>query len=180
MICGEQIMRWSDWSPFLDEGGVNVAAYDNLSAISESSNHQFHHLRIAKAPKIDSGSDAERMTALCSRALPKSLWLLLQLAVHFKCYDPRDKVYALLSLAETGATGIEADYAMPLSQLMCRVMTNVHSESPPQSLHQISVQCGRLKILMGLEPDFPWGLDEFVAAVNHPDMSSHFLLLYRQ
>lgn len=88
------------------------------------------------------------------------------MAVHLKCYDPRDKVYALLSMAETGAEGIDADYAMPLPQLMCRVLSNVHVDSPPQSLHQISAQCKRLKILMGLRLNYPWDADEYLAAMG--------------
>jgi len=178
LMCGDSIMRWSDWSPAMIEDGVDLVAFDEWSF--ESSDRQVFQPGIRDAPDIASGSDAERMITLCSGLLPKSLWLLMQLAVHLNCYDPRDKVYALLSLAETGAEGIEADYAMPLPQLMCLVLSNVHSESAPQSLHQVSVQCKRLKVLMGLEPDFPWGADEYLTAVGRPDLSWPFLLHYRQ
>jgi hypothetical protein len=88
------------------------------------------------------------------------------------CYDPRDKVYALLSMAKSGADGIEADYTMTLPQLMNRVLSNLHSRSPPTSAGDVAIRCARLKAMMGLEPDFPWGADDYLAAERFTQMST--------
>jgi hypothetical protein len=87
---------------------------------------------------------------------------------HLRCYDPRDNVYALLSIAKTGTTGINADYAMPLPQLMNLVLTDLHSSNPPRTVHDIAIRCNHLKLLMGLGPDFPWCADDYLAATD-PD-----------
>lgn len=110
-------------------------------------------------------SAAQRMMHLCS-GTPTSLWLLLQVTSHLECHDRRDKVYSLLSMAKTGSEGIDADYAMSLPQLMNLVLMNLHSSNPPGTVHQIAIQCSRLKSLMGLEPDFPWCADDYLAAAD--------------
>ena len=107
---------------------------------------------------------AARMLELCGQNTPSSLWLLLQVTQHLDCYDPRDKVYALLSMAKSGADGIEADYEMPLPGLMNLVLRNLYSTSQPPSAGDVAVRCARLKAMMGLERDFPWGADDYLAA----------------
>lgn len=106
------------------------------------------------------------MLRLCSQRMPTSLWMLLQVTSHLHCYEPRDKVYALLSIAKTGALGIDADYAMPLPQLMNLVLSNLHLSNPPWTVHQIAIQCKRLKSMMGLKPDFPWGASDYLATAD--------------
>lgn len=69
-------MRWSDWTPSIDED-VDITAWEDLPESDDLSDLQIHHPWIAGPPPIFSGSDAERMLALCSRTLPRSLWLLM-------------------------------------------------------------------------------------------------------
>ena len=115
-------------------------------------------------PGLMRHSAAARMVELCGQNTPTSLWILLQFTQHLNCYDPRDKVYALLSIAKSGADGIEADYTMSLPELMNRVLSNLHSTSPPTSAGDVAIRCTRLKAMMGLEPGFPWGADDYFAA----------------
>jgi hypothetical protein len=109
-------------------------------------------------------SVATRMLLLCGQNAPTSLWLLLQVTQHLNCYDPLDKVYALLSLAKSGAEGIEADYTLPLPELMNRVLINLYATGQPPSAGDLAIRCARFKIMMGLEPCFPWGADDYFAA----------------
>jgi hypothetical protein len=109
-------------------------------------------------------SVAARMVELCGQNTPTSLWLLLQLTQHLDCYDPRDKVYALLSMAKSGHEGIDADYTMPLPQLMNRVLGNSYSTSQHPSASDVAIRCARLKAMMELEPGFPWGADDYFTA----------------
>jgi hypothetical protein len=73
-------------------------------------------------------------------------------------------VYALLSLVKSGADGIEADYTLSLPELMNLVLRNLYSTSDPPSTGDVAASCARLKATMGLEPDFPWGADDYFAA----------------
>jgi hypothetical protein len=115
-------------------------------------------------------SAAARMVQLCGQNTPTSLWLLLQLTQHLHCYDSRDKVYALLSMAKSGRDGIDADYIMPLPELMNRILRNLYSTSQPPCASDVAVRCARLKAMMGLEPGFPWGASDYLAAerLAHP------------
>jgi hypothetical protein len=126
-----------------------------------------HEARSTRLLKL---SVAAKMVELSSKNIPTSLWLLLQLTQHLDCYDPRDRVYALLSMAKSGHDGIDADYTMPLPQLMNLVLRNSYSTSQAPSASAVAVRCARLRAMMGLEPEFPWGADDYFAAerLAHP------------
>ena len=48
---------------------------------------------------------------------------------------------------------------------MHRVLRNSYATCPHQNeQHDVAIRCARLKEMMGLEPDFPWGADEYFAA----------------
>lgn len=123
-------------------------------------------------------STAQRMVDLCSGGTPTSVCLLLQVTEHLECYDRRDKVYSLLSMAETGCEGIEADYELPLPRLMHRVLYNLHASCKPSSAREIAIRCARLKDIMGFTQ--PWGADDYLAeekevvrgAISKDDQSS--------
>ena len=115
-------------------------------------------------PGLMRHSAAARMVELCGQNTPTSLWILLQFTQHLNCYDPRDKVYALLSIAKSGADGIEADYTMSLPELMNRVLRNLYSTSQPPSAGDLAIRCSRLKAMMGLKRGFPWGANDYLAA----------------
>lgn len=153
LMCGTTTMGWDWFGSQLMGNGVYSHRADEF--ISDA--FDFDQAR---------QSAAATMLMLCSRRMPTSLWTLLQLTSHLHCYDPRDKVYALLSIARTGADGIDADYAMPLPQLMHLVLRNFHSSNSPQSVHHIAIQCERLKAMMGLESDSPWCADDYLAAAD--------------
>ena len=144
LMCGDEVIRFAE----LAESLTNLSGYRQTRG-------GFSTLVIHSA--------AARMVRLCDQKAPTSLWLLLQLTQHLDCYDPHDKVYALLSIAESGHGDIDADYTVPLSELMNRVLSNLYSRSRIPSAGEAAIRCARLKAMMGLEPDFPWGADEYLA-----------------
>jgi len=82
------------------------------------------------------------MTFRLLRLPPKmSLWSLLASTSHLRCVDPRDKAYAVLSIADTGEQGIQADYTIPVPVLLNRILVNEHNIKAPESLHQVGKQC---------------------------------------
>lgn len=146
LMCGDEVI----WFAELAESLTNLAP-GTAKLEAESSRLVVH-------------SAAARMVRLCDQKAPTSLWLLLQLTQHLDCYDPHDKVYALLSMAKSGHHGIDADYAMLLPQLMNRVLNNSYPTSQPPSAGDVAVRFARLRTMMGLNPEFPWGADDYFAA----------------
>jgi hypothetical protein len=161
LMCGPRTLEWDDFGKILTSGNSIVSPKPTSRSTLEGSDGA----RLKVSQHVELGA-ATRMLALCSDATPSSLWLLLQVTSHLDCYDPRDKIYTLLSMAKTGCEGIDADYELPLSMLMHRVLSNLHATQRPQSAREVGIHCARLKALMGLEPDFPWGADEYIAAMR--------------
>jgi len=163
LACGPHKLDWELFVTILYEAAMGIRGDTPSSRKS-----RLLTLDVAKrnTPIYGKLSSATKMIDLCSGATPSLLWLLLQLTSNLNYYDPRDKVYSLLSLATTGCEGIDADYELPLPRLMHRVLRNSYVNCPPQNVHDISVRCARLKGTMGLGPDFPWGVDEFLAVEN--------------
>jgi hypothetical protein len=151
-ICGDEVTRFAELAKLLNNMAPDTAK------------------REAESSRLFRQSVAARMVGLCGQNTPTSLWLLLQLTQHLHCYDPRDRVYALLSMAKSGHDGIDADYTMPLPELMHRVLRNLYSTSQPPCASDVAVRCARLKAMMGLEPGFPWGANDYLAAerLTHP------------
>lgn len=82
-----------------------------------------------------------------------TLWTLLFSTKQLRCADPRDRVFALLSITTSGHQGILADYSCSLSDLANRVIRNLHCHLRPSSLDEVMRQCGTLCDLLGLEHD---------------------------
>jgi hypothetical protein len=100
LMCGDATVEWHKFKQDLLVHDSDVDSVDSLDGVGE--------------PDPVRNSTATSMVMLCGQRMPTSLWTLLQLTSHLHCYDPRDKVYALLSIAKTGTAGIDADYAMHL------------------------------------------------------------------
>lgn len=162
-MCEAHVLPWEDFKRLFarvaEIGNVTVdsprSTWGELDFVDDIQTKRYQHV---------SSSAAQRMVDLCGGNSPTSLWLLLQLTSRLQCYDRRDKVYGLLSMAKSGAEGIDADYELPLCQLMHCVLSNSYADSSSQSVHDVNARCVRLKATMGLGPDFPWGAEEYFAA----------------
>lgn len=100
LLCVSHTISWKEFEKAL------FRAVDISNA--KSMNSQRSRKELAQlGSKLVKVSAAQRMMHLCSGGTPTSLWLLLQVTSHLECYDRRDKVYSLLSIAKTGTTGID-------------------------------------------------------------------------
>lgn len=156
------VLRRDSWQE-RDNTQQESLKYRKLSADASWERKNIAHQRASRHVKLTA---ATKMIDLCMGSAPTSLWLLLQTTSHLRCHDPRDKVYAILSMTKTGCDEIDADYELPLPRLMHRVLSNSYANCPPQGVHDVAVRCARLKAMMGLEAAFPWGADEYFAAEN--------------
>lgn len=133
LMCGEKLLPWSNFERFLLYGRENDGA-----------------LRLKD--KIDGmmRSPAGAMVELILMSIDTSLWALLLATRHLRCAVPHDKVYALLSVAEAGHDGIDADYTMPMHVLLNRILSNMHALAPPKGLDVVATQCENLECLLGV------------------------------
>lgn len=160
LMCGANTLAWKDfqillsWVVKVSNNAVDSIIYNPVMSEFVASVRR----RICQHVTL---SAAQRMVDLCSGGTPTSLWLLLRVTEHLECYDRRDKVYSLLSMAETGCEGIEADYDLPLPRLMHRVLHNLHASCKPPSAHETAIRCARLTEIM--EFTRPRGMKDYLA-----------------
>jgi hypothetical protein len=159
LMCGSYTFPWTEFEKTFSEA-MNVG--ENFS-YSQRTKTELDQLKEVERLKL---SAARKMVDLCRDAAPTSLWLLLQVTSHLECYDPRDRVYALLSLTKTGSEGVEANYDAALPQLMHRVVSNSHATNTARNVHEVTVRCARLKAVMRLQSEYPWGADEHLSTEN--------------
>ena len=160
LMCGTRLVPWDNFESFL----LHTAS----SSCSIPEQHE--HIRLALL-----GTPA--MARLKQQRMISGKVALLQLmedTKHLKCSEPRDKVYALLGVVESG---IKPDYERPLVVLLNEVLRDHHLTNPPKSLDEIIAQCKHLSSMMNIELesmfDLPsgWGLTPVPAAADkrhHP------------
>ena len=125
LMCGDMFLAWEAFEMY-------------WVAVAETDGHWQRML-------------AARMVILRASAVETSLWELLEKTRDLNCADPRDKVYALLSVASEGHEGIEADYraSVTLESLAHRILCNKHATEPPASLETVVRQCQFLNDVLG-------------------------------
>lgn len=84
---------------------------------------------------------ATRMITLRTKPMNFSLWNLLKETTYLDCADQRDRVYALLSVADEGHEEIEADYHASLSSLGHHILRNRYASRPPAFLQGVIADC---------------------------------------
>ena len=133
---------------------VGLMCGGRLISLQNFQEHLFHKpgSRYEDKFEILRESSAGKMLKMKHHHAENSLWSLIQKTSHLRCVDPRDKAYAVLSLARFEEEEIEADYTVTVPVLLNRVLETMHdSTSPeyPRSLRQVARQCTELERLFG-------------------------------
>lgn len=136
LMCGSQLIPWQAFETRLSR-----------LTFGHTGDYALHNYFVDSIRD----SPASQMVNMVTRKMTaNSLWHLIQDTKHLCCYDPRDRVYALLSVAGIGHEGIEADYDMPIPTLLNRVLHNQHERCPPSDIKQVFAQCATLESIFGL------------------------------
>lgn len=152
ILCGEKRMAWKHLQAFLTcvDTLKTARLYDNVDF-----RHTYDRPALVLVRLINDYEQEHRL----------SLWQLLMRTSEMRCADPRDKVFALLGVAEGGDTGIEADYTKQMSLVLNEVLKHQHSLCKPQSLDEVTDQCRKLEALispyLALTTDTPATYDIF-------------------
>lgn len=136
LMCGEKLVSWSKFQGFL----LHARAEAGTPRLKDKVDTFLH-------------SPAGAMVELTLKSLDTSLWALLLATRHLRCAVLHDKVYALLSVAETGHEAIKPDYTMPINVLLNQILRNMNTLSPPRELDEVASQCETLASLFGVSSE---------------------------
>jgi hypothetical protein len=81
--------------------------------------------RVQEKAKTLKQSPGTKMVSLSLEFRSRSLRSMLYATRHLRCTDPRDRVYAILSVVSSGRQDIEADYTLNLIDLLNAVLRNM-------------------------------------------------------
>lgn len=93
---------------------------------------------------------AMRMITLRTKPTDSSLWNSLRMTIDLDCADPRDGVYALLSVVTKGHENMEADCSASGQSLGRHVLRNKYALRPPISKLRIAIDCKFLEGILKL------------------------------
>ncbi|KAK3623603.1 hypothetical protein LTR56_019751 [Elasticomyces elasticus] len=132
VMCGSKLTTWELFTHFI----LELHNSDDFSEPLKSS----AAIRMAEFVSAEPGSVPLTEMCLASR--------------HLRCTEPRDRVYALLGVANQGRTTIEPDYQVPLPALANALLRNKHEfEGCPKAIEDVEYQCIELEKFLFMD----WG-----------------------
>jgi ankyrin repeat protein len=117
---------------------------------------QYAHAR-SGIPQLDDNTEAVmnspamRIMNLNLKSVDTALWSLIQETTHLRCFDLKDKIYALLGVATKGHGTIEPDYTIGMPTLPNKLLREIRSESPPETLEEAVEGCAKIEDVLGVE-----------------------------
>jgi hypothetical protein len=116
-------------------------------------------------------SSAGKMSKLVHGLSALSLNNMLVATRYLLCTDPRDRVYAVLNVVDSGHEGIEADYNNSLRDLVNTVLRNIHATNKPFLLAQVQFQCKDLEQTFGMSPGSIYRSDDEASVACHDPLT---------
>lgn len=165
MMCGETKLPWKNFLDFI----LEICETKYVGRVAD----KFDLQAVLRSPAT---SMISQMNSLeCDR----TLWTLLQGTRNLRCTEVRDKVYALLGVAEAGSQGISPDYELPIPTLLNNILRNYHRLEKPKTLDEVKKQCVLLTTLFEVNLDSIFSLPDRNACPRLPtvlDMKTHPLI----
>jgi hypothetical protein len=131
--------------------GSKTAPWDKFQAVMEFANSRSGIAQLDDNTEVVASSPAMRMVKLNLKSVDTALWSLIQETKHLRCFDARDKVYALLGVATKGHTSMEPDYSLPLPSLLNRLLREIWRDSPPKNFDKAVDMCAKVEDAFGAE-----------------------------
>jgi hypothetical protein len=132
LMCGTMHINFESLKIFLLKKNIDERVQDKANTLEQSS--------------------GARMVRLTLKSMSVSLRSMLDLTSHLRCTDPRDKVYAILSVVSSGRQDIEADYTLAINDVPNAVLRNMCKTGIPD-LKWVRDQCDLLECMFGVT----WG-----------------------
>ncbi|KAK4957611.1 hypothetical protein LTR10_005578 [Elasticomyces elasticus] len=124
VMCGSKLTTWELFTHFI----LELHNSDDFSEALKSS------AAIRMAISVSAGPGSVSLAEMCMASS------------RLRCTEPRDRVYALLGVANQGRTTIEPDYQMPFPALANALLRNKHEfQGCPKVIEDIEDQCAELE-----------------------------------
>jgi hypothetical protein len=134
LMCGGKTVPWSHFHALMK----HAHAISGISQLGDNTE------AVANSP-------AMRMMNLSLKFVNTMLWSLLQRTTHLRCFDARDKLYALLGVATKGHESIEPDYTIEMPTLLNKLLSEIWTVVPPSSFEQARDGCTKIEDVFGVE-----------------------------
>ncbi|KAM0694505.1 hypothetical protein Q7P36_004861 [Cladosporium allicinum] len=131
--------------------GSKTAPWSHFHALMEYAHARSGISQLDDNTEVVANSPAMRMRNLNIDSVDTVLWSLVQGTRHLRCFDIRDKIYALLGVATKGHESIEPDYSMPLPSLLNRLLHEIWSDSPPETFEEAAEGCAKIEDGFGVK-----------------------------
>lgn len=158
LLCGQAAIPWATFADLW-----HVMVDSDIVAASEHDSERLRH------------SLATRMIMLRTKPMLYSLWSLLIETRNLQCADPRDRLFALLSVACEGHEGIAADYKQhTFRPVVHRILRNRYAHRPPRTLGDVVLDCEFLesvfRMSQGAMLQFPrWPDGRYAVKSSHEE-----------
>jgi hypothetical protein len=110
------------------------------------------HERVQDKAKALKQTPGAKMVGLTLESMSVSLRSMLDETSHLRCTDPRDKVYAILSVVSSGRQNIAADYTLSTTDVLNAVLGDMCKTRNPD-LKWVRDQCALLECMFGVTSD---------------------------
>lgn len=139
ILCGRNRIPWENFELFLHH-------VDSFPPECRQDHRMAYHLTIT--------SRAMEMIRQVRRGHKKDVLYDQTVAfAHLSCSDPRDKVYALLSISQQERDSISADYTIGTSVLLNRLLHQEFHTRPPLTMQDVFHRASRLSKAVSSKPD---------------------------
>jgi len=133
LMCGSKIAPWKNFHDLMEHAHTK-------SGISQLDDNT----------EVIANSPAMRMRDLNLESVNTVLWSLIQETRHLRCFDIRDKIYALLGVATKGHGSIEPDYSVPIPTLLNKLLHEIWEEKPPTDIEDAAKMCDKIADVFGV------------------------------
>lgn len=134
LMCGGKTVSWDKFESLLQYA-------DARSGTSRGDDHT----------EFVASSPAMRMMKLNLKSVDTALWSLVQETKHLRCFDSRDKIFALLGVATKSHGTIEPDYTLGIPTLLNMLLKETWMNSPPENFDQALDLCAKVEDTFGVE-----------------------------
>ena len=141
ILCGSKSVPWNSFANFV----LGVVSRGDQAPLREKQNYEY---------EMSVKSSAFYMFQLVRDAKAQSEQLgLFDYVVRsgkLHCSEPRDRVYAVLSVVQLKDGTLTADYLVSLPELVANVLRLQHTAVPPNGLGEVEKQCRELASVLGI------------------------------
>jgi hypothetical protein len=139
VMCGSKVISWQHFERFM------LRVDGKFKVLGPS-------LFPSRSTEEICNSRAMRMIKLTCTPVGTSLLDLMDMSVHLRCEEPRDRVHALCGLATAEAASIDKGFEDDIPVFLNMLFRHHLEQSPEISILDVASTCGRLERIFGALP----------------------------